>query len=86
MHYVPKVKLEIAVDDSLADRVVETIGDSARTVRASPDRRSPQHRSFELRDVVFPAALQFCSHRSAELFFMTIRQRALLFIHQVALG
>jgi nitrogen regulatory protein PII len=31
MHYVPKAKLEIAVDDSLADQVVETIGDSART-------------------------------------------------------
>ena len=28
MHYVPKVKLEIAVDDALADRVVETIGDA----------------------------------------------------------
>ena len=33
MHYVPKVKLEIAVDDALADQVVETIGDSARTGR-----------------------------------------------------
>ena len=31
MHYVPKAKLEIAVDDALADQVVETIGDSART-------------------------------------------------------
>lgn len=31
MHYVPKIKLEIAIDDSLADRVVETIGDAART-------------------------------------------------------
>jgi nitrogen regulatory protein PII len=33
MHYVPKAKLEIAVDDALADQVVETIGDSARTGR-----------------------------------------------------
>jgi len=33
MHYVPKAKLEIAVDDTLADQVVETIGDSARTGR-----------------------------------------------------
>ena len=33
MQYVPKVKLEIAVDDGLADRVVETIGKSARTGR-----------------------------------------------------
>ena len=33
MQYVPKVKLEIAVDDGLADRVVETIADSARTGR-----------------------------------------------------
>ncbi len=31
MHYVPKIKLEIAIDDNLADRVVETIGDAART-------------------------------------------------------
>jgi nitrogen regulatory protein P-II 2 len=31
MNYVPKVKLEIAVDDTIADRVVETIGDAART-------------------------------------------------------
>ena len=31
MQYVPKVKLEIAVDDSIAERVVETIGDAART-------------------------------------------------------
>jgi nitrogen regulatory protein PII len=31
MHYVPKIKLEIAIDDSLADRVVETIGEAART-------------------------------------------------------
>src|SRR3954466_3764024 len=33
MHYVPKVKLEIAVDDALADRVVETVGEAARTGR-----------------------------------------------------
>jgi nitrogen regulatory protein PII len=33
MQYVPKVKLEIAVDDGLADRVVETIADGARTGR-----------------------------------------------------
>ncbi len=33
MQYVPKVKLEIAVDDAIADRVVETIGDAARTGR-----------------------------------------------------
>ncbi|MGB3023113.1 MAG: P-II family nitrogen regulator [Methyloceanibacter sp.] len=33
MHYVPKVKLEIAVDDALADSVVETIGEAARTGR-----------------------------------------------------
>lgn len=33
MHYVPKVKLEIAVDDVLADPVVETIGEAARTGR-----------------------------------------------------
>jgi nitrogen regulatory protein PII len=31
MQYVPKVKLEIAVDDEIADRVVETVGSSART-------------------------------------------------------
>ena len=31
MHYVPKIKLEIAIDDNLADRVVETIGEAART-------------------------------------------------------
>jgi len=31
MHYVPKIKLEIAIDDSLADRVVETVGEAART-------------------------------------------------------
>jgi nitrogen regulatory protein PII len=33
MQYVPKVKLEIAVDDGLADRVVETVGHAARTGR-----------------------------------------------------
>ena len=33
MQYVPKVKLEIAVDDGLADRVVEAIGEAARTGR-----------------------------------------------------
>jgi nitrogen regulatory protein PII len=31
MNYVPKVKLEIAVDDDLVDSIVETIGDAART-------------------------------------------------------
>jgi nitrogen regulatory protein PII len=33
MHYVPKVKLEVAVDDGLADQVVETICEAARTGR-----------------------------------------------------
>jgi nitrogen regulatory protein PII len=33
MQYVPKVKLEIAVDDEIADRVVETVGGAARTGR-----------------------------------------------------
>ena len=33
MQYVPKVKLEIAVDDGLADQVVETISEAARTGR-----------------------------------------------------
>ena len=33
MQYVPKVKLEIAVDDEIADRVVETVGNAARTGR-----------------------------------------------------
>ncbi len=33
MQYVPKVKLEIAVDDDIADRVVEAVGNSARTGR-----------------------------------------------------
>jgi nitrogen regulatory protein PII len=33
MHYVPKVKLEIAADASIADAVVEAIGHAARTGR-----------------------------------------------------
>jgi nitrogen regulatory protein PII len=33
IQYVPKVKLEIAVDDGLAEQVVETIGEAARTGR-----------------------------------------------------
>ena len=33
MQYVPKVKLEIAVDDDIADRVVEAVGNAARTGR-----------------------------------------------------
>jgi len=33
VQYVPKVKLEIAVDDGLADQVVETISEAARTGR-----------------------------------------------------
>ncbi|MGH6833910.1 MAG: P-II family nitrogen regulator [Methyloceanibacter sp.] len=33
MQYVPKVKLEIAVDDGIADRVVEAVGSGARTGR-----------------------------------------------------
>lgn len=33
MQYVPKVKLEIAVDDELADQVVEAVGNAARTGR-----------------------------------------------------
>ena len=33
MHYVPKLKLEIAVDAELADRVVDLIGNAARTGR-----------------------------------------------------
>jgi nitrogen regulatory protein P-II 2 len=33
MQYVPKVKLEIAVDDTIADTVVETVGNAARTGR-----------------------------------------------------
>ena len=31
IHFVPKVKVEIAVDDALAERVVETIEQNART-------------------------------------------------------
>ena len=31
--YVPKTKIEIAVDASIADRVVEAIGEAARTGR-----------------------------------------------------
>ena len=31
VHFTPKVKLEIAVADELVDRVVEAIGDAART-------------------------------------------------------
>ena len=33
INYVPKVKLEIAVDDAIADRVVEAVGAAARTGR-----------------------------------------------------
>jgi nitrogen regulatory protein PII len=33
LHYLPKVKLEIAVDDAMADKVVETISEAARTGR-----------------------------------------------------
>ena len=33
MQFVPKIKLEIAVDDEIADRVVEAIGSAARTGR-----------------------------------------------------
>ena len=33
MQYVPKVKLEIAVSDEMADAVVETVGTAARTGR-----------------------------------------------------
>jgi nitrogen regulatory protein PII len=33
MQYVPTVKLEIAVDDEIADRVVEAVGNAARTGR-----------------------------------------------------
>ncbi len=33
MHYVAKVKLEIAVEAELADRVVDLIGNAARTGR-----------------------------------------------------
>ena len=31
VNFVPKVKLEIAVDDALADRVVETVRETANT-------------------------------------------------------
>jgi nitrogen regulatory protein P-II 2 len=31
INFVPKIKLEVAVDDSLADRVVETISSAAKT-------------------------------------------------------
>ena len=31
VHYLPKVKLEIAVDSSIADRTVEAITEAART-------------------------------------------------------
>ncbi|HYJ59429.1 MAG TPA: P-II family nitrogen regulator [Methyloceanibacter sp.] len=31
--YVPKVKVEIAVDDEIADQVVEAVGNAARTGR-----------------------------------------------------
>ena len=33
VHFVPKVKIEIAVEASMADAVVETIGEAARTGR-----------------------------------------------------
>ncbi len=33
VNFVPKVKLEVAVDDALADRVVETIRDTANMGR-----------------------------------------------------
>jgi nitrogen regulatory protein PII len=33
MNYVPKVKLEIAVDDAIADSVVEAVGAGARAGR-----------------------------------------------------
>ena len=33
MHYVPKVKLEVAVDDSISDAVVDTISEAARSGR-----------------------------------------------------
>jgi nitrogen regulatory protein PII len=33
MQFVPKVKLEIAVDEEIADQVVEAIGSAARTGR-----------------------------------------------------
>jgi nitrogen regulatory protein PII len=33
MHYVPKVKLEIAVDGSIADAVIDVIAQAARSGR-----------------------------------------------------
>jgi nitrogen regulatory protein PII len=33
MHYVPKLKLEIAVDDSIADSVIDVIAQAARSGR-----------------------------------------------------
>jgi nitrogen regulatory protein PII len=33
MQFVPKIKLEIAVDDEIADQAVEAIGSAARTGR-----------------------------------------------------
>ena len=33
MNYVPKVKLELAVNELIADQVVDAIGDAARTGR-----------------------------------------------------
>ena len=33
IHYVPKVKIEVAVDDGISDAVVEAIGNAARTGR-----------------------------------------------------
>ena len=33
MQFVPKIKLEIAVDDDIADQAVEAIGSAARTGR-----------------------------------------------------
>jgi nitrogen regulatory protein P-II 2 len=33
VNFVPKVKLEVAVDDALADRVIEAIRDTANTGR-----------------------------------------------------
>jgi nitrogen regulatory protein PII len=33
MHYVPKVKLEVAVDDSISDAVVDAISEAARSGR-----------------------------------------------------
>ena len=33
VNFVPKVKLEIAVDDALADRVVETVRETANTAK-----------------------------------------------------